>query len=69
MKGSIEMKRRLFCETRIYDYEKVTDADKHIKEMKAKGWTPVVKNEEFGEYPYLNGQDDFKWSVEFYRNK
>ena len=59
--------RRLFFETRIYDYQKVTEADNHIKEMEAKGWKAKIGNEEYQEYVYNNGQDEYPWSVEFYR--
>ena len=61
--------KRLFCkrETRVYDYQKVTEADKHIKEMKAKGWKTVIKDEEYQECVYHNGQDEFPWSVEFFK--
>lgn len=59
--------KRLFCQIKIYDYQKVTEADQHIKEMEAKGWKAIIKDEEFQEYPYRNGQDDYKWSVEYHK--
>lgn len=60
--------KRLFHQTRIYDYQKVTEADKHIKEMEAKGWKVKINDREFGDQVYKNGQDEFPWSVEFYKD-
>ena len=59
--------KRLFHQTKIYDYQKITDADKHIKEMATKGWIAVIKDEIYQECAYKNGQDDFPWSVEYYK--
>lgn len=64
--------KRLFAEERTYDYQKVTEADKHVEEMKAKGWTPMpYQYDDYGtpEYVYNNGQDDYKWSVRFLRSR
>ena len=64
------MTRRLFteCITRVYDYSKVTEADKHIEKMKKAGWTPEPHEyDDFGtpEYVYNNGQYEYRWSVRF----
>ena len=59
--------KRLFYQTKIYDYSKVTEADKHQKEMEAKGWKAKVKDETTRETVYDNGQTDFPYSVEYYK--
>lgn len=66
--------KRLFAvtEERVYDYQKVTEADKHVKEMKAKGWMPMPHeyyDDGTPEYVYNNGQDDYKWSVRFTKSR
>lgn len=59
--------KRLFTETitRVYDYSKVTEADKHIKYMETRGWKAVIKDKDFNDAVYNNGQDEMSWSVEF----
>ena len=59
--------KRIFYQTRIYDYSKVTEADKHQKEMEAKGWKAKIKDEEFQECVYSNGQTDLPYSIEYYK--
>ena len=54
--------RRLFYQTKMYDYTTMKEAVKHIKEMKEKGWE--VKKE-----IYDNGQEEFKYTVEFQKYK
>ena len=59
--------KRLFYQTRIYDYSKVTEADKHQKEMEAKGWHAKVHDEKTRETVYDNGQDAMPYSVEYFK--
>ena len=64
-KGGITMKR-IFYETRLYDYTTVYEADIHIREMEEKGWN--VKREN-NVAIRTNGTDTYKYSVEFYRQR
>lgn len=54
--------KRIFYETRLYDYTTKEEAEKHIEEMKSKGW--VVKQD-----VYNNGQDGFEYSVEYQKQR
>ena len=54
--------RRLFYQTKMYDYTTMKEAIKHIKEMQEKGW-------EVKEDIYENGQEEFKYTVEFQKYK
>lgn len=64
-KGGITMKR-IFYETRLYDYTSYTEAEQHIREMNQKGWN--VKREN-NVAIRTNGTDTYKYSVEFYRHR
>lgn len=57
--------KRLFFQTKLYDYSNKTEAEKHIKEMEDRKWK--AKRQENGEYIFRNGQDDFPYSVEFFK--
>jgi hypothetical protein len=57
--------RRLFFQTKLYDYTSKAEAEKHIEEMESKGWH--AKRQDNNKYIFENGQDDFKYSVEFFK--
>ena len=57
--------KRLFYQTKLYDYTSKAEAERHIKEMEAKNWHP--KRQENGDYVFLNNQDVFSYSVEFFK--
>lgn len=57
--------KRVFYQTKIYDYSTLLEADKHIKEMKEKGWN--AKRKDDGDYVFYNGQDEFPCSVEYFK--
>jgi hypothetical protein len=57
--------RRLFYQTKLYDYSTVSEADKHIREMEEKGWK--AKRQDNGNFVFYNGQDDFSYSVEYFK--
>lgn len=56
--------RRLIFKSIIYDYTSKEEANKHIKEMKEKGWN--AKMQDNGNFIYENLNDDFSYSVEFF---
>lgn len=55
--------RRLFYQTKLYDYNSRKEAEKDIEKMKEKGYFPKEQNN--GSYIYENGQDGFPYSVEY----
>lgn len=57
--------RRLFYQTKLYDYSTIKEAEKHIKEMQGKNWK--AKKQENGNYIYNNGQDIYSYSVEYFK--
>ena len=59
------MTRRLFYQTKLYDYTSQAEAEKHIKEMKTKGWH--AKRQDDGNFIFMNNQDEFAYSVEFFK--
>lgn len=59
--------RRLFFQSKLYDYTSKAEAEKHIEEMETKGWH--AKRQENGNFVYKNSQDDFSYSVEFFKER
>lgn len=57
--------RRIFFQSRIYDYTSKAEAEKHIKEMETKGWHAIRQSD--GSFVYMNNQDKFTHSVEFFK--
>ena len=39
------MARRLFFQTKLYDYTSKAEAERHIKEMETKGWHTKYQND------------------------
>ena len=52
--------RRLFYQTKLYDYSSIKECTKHINEMEKRGWKIKVNI-------YENGQTEYPYSVEFYK--
>ena len=46
--------KRLFFQTKLYDYSSIKEAEKHIKEMESKNWHPKRQND--GEYIFNNAK-------------
>ncbi len=59
--------KRLFFQTKLYDYTSKDEAEKHIKEMESKGWH--TKTQDNGFIIFVNYQNDFQFSVEFYKER
>lgn len=62
--------KRLFYQTKLYDYSSMKECAKHIEEMESRGWkTKVQKVDDAGcvWYIYENGQDEYPYSAEFYK--
>ena len=59
--------RRLFHQTKLYDYTSKKEAERHITDMKAKGW--YAKRQDNGEFVFENGQYEFSYSVEFFKER
>ena len=60
--------KRVFYQTKLYDYTTRKEAERHLKEMEAKGWR--AKNQNDGspiEYIFNNGGDVYPWSVEYFK--
>ena len=55
--------KRIFFQSRIYDYTSKAEAVKHIKQMKSNGWDAIRQSD--GKFVYMNNQDKFAYSVEF----
>ena len=61
----MKMARRLFYQTKLYDYTSQAEAEKHIKKMETKGWH--TKRQDNGNFIFMNNQDEFAYSVEFFK--
>lgn len=61
--------KRLFYESRLYDYSTKEEAQKHIDEMRKKGWYAKLQDASERTYIYNNGQDGLPFSVEFMKQK
>lgn len=62
--------RRLFFQTKVYDYTTEKEAIKDIERAKKEGW--FVKEQTDGNFVYEvyeNGQDEFPYSVEYYKGR
>lgn len=62
--------RRLFHQTKLYDYSSIKEAEKHMKEMAEKGWGAHIANEDAWDssrYIYNNGGDTYPYSVEYFK--
>lgn len=57
--------KRLFFQTKLYDYTSQAEAESHIKEMEAEGWR--VKCQDDGSFVFSNSQDEFAYSAEFFK--
>jgi hypothetical protein len=60
------MKKRLFYETRLYDYRTKEEAEKHRNELELKGWK-YREHRDDGSYIYENGCDTLPYSIEYWR--
>lgn len=61
------MARRLFFQTKLYDYTSKAEAERHIKEMETKGWHTKCQND--GSIVFMNNQEEFAYSVEFFKER
>ena len=59
------MARRLFFQTKLYDYTNQAEAERHIKEMDSKGWR--AKRQNGGSFIFLNSQEEYPYSVEYFK--
>jgi hypothetical protein len=59
--------RRLFFQTKLYDYSTIKEAEKHIDEMRQKGW--YAKRQEDNSLVFKNSQDEYPYSVEFFKER
>lgn len=59
--------KRIFFQSRIYDYTNKAEAEEHIEQMKQKGWYAIRQCD--GGFVFANEQDTFPYSVEFYKQK
>ena len=59
--------KRIFFQSRIYDYTSKEEAEEHIKEMENKRWH--AKRQEDGNFVFENSQDDLPYSVEFFKER
>lgn len=57
--------KRLFYQSKIYDYKTKAEAEAHIAQMTEKGWH--VMEHEGGSITFLGEDFDFKYTVEFYK--
>lgn len=57
--------KRIFYQTRMYDYTNKEEAEKHIETMRNKGWYP--KRQDDGDYIWELDDDRYKYSIEFYK--
>lgn len=57
--------RRLFYQTKLYDYSSIKEAENHIKEMESKKWH--AKRQDGGNYIFTNSQESFPYSVEYFK--
>ena len=66
--------KRLFYQSKIYDYTSIEQAEKHKEEMEQKGWSVREYSTINGEYckPYYlfeNGQDEYAYSIEYHKQR
>lgn len=59
--------KRLFYQTKLYNYTSKKEAESHIEEMWKKCW--IAKKQDNGEFIFENGQDEFSYSVEFFKER
>lgn len=59
--------KRLFFQTKIYDYTSKKEAIRDIERMKENGW--FVKEQTDVTFVYKNGEDEFPYSVEYYKGR
>ena len=59
--------KRLFHQTKIYDYSSMKECEKHIEQMEKNGWKAKLQYTQDGcdYYIYNNGQDELPYSVEY----
>lgn len=57
--------RRLFYQTKLYDYSSKAEAERHIKEMESKKWH--ARRQDDGEYIFTNSQETYPYSVEYFK--
>lgn len=55
--------KRIFFQTRMYDYTTKEEVEKHIETMRNKGW--IVKRDNDGNCISKLDDDKYKYSVEF----
>ena len=55
--------KRIFQESRIYDYSTLAEATKHMAQMKEKGWSTL------NDHPVTVDQVDYPYTMEYYRYK
>lgn len=62
--------KRLFYQTKLYDYSSMEECTNHILEMRKRGWiTKAQKIDDTGcvWYIYENGQTEYPYTVEYYK--
>lgn len=61
--------RRLFYQTKMYDYSSIEEAKKHLQEMESKRWhaKPVDAGVGGSRYIYCNGGDSCPYTVEYFK--
>ena len=69
--GGVNMKR-LFYQTKLYDYSTIKECIWHVEDMAKRGWKvnpeTITVDEDGFRCPYfMNGQDEYPYSVEFYK--
>lgn len=58
--------KRIFWESRLYDFTTIEEAEKHIEEMRKKGWY-VNKENSTESGIFKNGGDVYPYSVEYHK--
>ena len=64
--------KRLFYQTKLYDYTSIEEAEKHKEEMKQKGWYVRYQDDTKDNRPcylYENGQDKYPYSIEYCKER
>ena len=59
--------KRLFYQTKLYDYTSIEQAEKHKEEMEQKGWS--VHYQDDMKYLYENGQNEYPYSIEYSKGR
>lgn len=62
--------RRLFYQTKLYDYSSRAEAVNHIEKMEKSGWKAKRQDDNTsGVWGYIfeNGQDTYPYSVEYFK--